>query len=284
MSRTRIAPTPSGYLHLGNVLSFALTAAFARRTGASILLRIDDLDRDRADIRFVEDIFETLNFLEIPWDEGPRNVTEYRQEWSQLHRINIYRDALQQLRDKGTLFACDCSRSTILRDNPDGIYPGTCGNKTLPLDNIGCSWRIRTANAGLPLQMTDFVVRKKDGYPAYQLTSVLDDLYFNIDLVVRGEDLRPSTIAQQWLAEQLDRPAFRAIRFYHHPLLMAAAGQKLSKTAGATSIQHLRRQGLKPADICTMIARHLGSSASAENWAELATIGEQGLAMPGLHA
>jgi glutamyl-tRNA synthetase len=270
MSRTRIAPTPSGYLHLGNVLSFALTAWVARRTGASILLRIDDLDRDRVDIRFVEDIFGTLTFLKIPWDEGPRNVAEFQREWSQLHRLKLYREALQQLSDDGALFACDCSRSTILRDNPDGVYPGTCGARALPLDTTNCSWRIRTAGAGLPSPMTDFVVRKKDGFPAYQLTSVIDDLRFNVDLVVRGDDLRPSTTAQQWLAEKLRRPAFRDVRFYHHPLLTAAGDQKLSKSAGSASIQHLRRQGSTPADIYTMILHHLGSPASAATWEELA--------------
>src|SRR5580698_8544901 len=71
--KTRIAPTPSGFLHLGNVLSFALTAGLARRSGASILLRIDDLDRERVSREYVEDIFDALNFLGIPWDEGPRN-------------------------------------------------------------------------------------------------------------------------------------------------------------------------------------------------------------------
>jgi len=270
MSRTRIAPTPSGYLHLGNVLSFALTAALARRTGASILLRIDDLDRDRVDKRFVEDIFATLNFLEIPWDEGPRDVADYEQRWSQVHRMRMYQEALEQLRAGGDLFACACSRSKILRNNPDGVYPGTCNSLAFPFDTPDCSWRIRTMGAGLPSQLTDFVVLKKDGYPAYQLTSVVDDLYFGMDVVVRGDDLRPSTTAQQWLAEKMGRPAFREIRFYHHPLLMASAEQKLSKSAGANSIQYFRRQGHKPADMYTMILRHLGSSASAGNWEELA--------------
>lgn len=80
--RTRIAPTPSGYLHLGNILSFALTVTLARQTRANILLRIDDLDRERADRLYVQDIFDTLNFLEIPWDEGPRDYEEYKSDWS----------------------------------------------------------------------------------------------------------------------------------------------------------------------------------------------------------
>src|ERR1700723_1841788 len=92
--KTRIGPTPSGYLHLGNVLSFALTAALARQTGAGILLRIDDLDRGRVSKDYVEDIFETLRFLGIPWDEGPRSLGEYEREYTQLRRMELYGEAL----------------------------------------------------------------------------------------------------------------------------------------------------------------------------------------------
>src|ERR1700719_4550756 len=95
--KTRIAPTPSGFLHLGNVLSFAITAALARRTGARILLRIDDLDSQRSAPEFVQDIFDTLRYLEIPWDEGPRDYGEYASQYSQLHRMDLYNRALETL-------------------------------------------------------------------------------------------------------------------------------------------------------------------------------------------
>jgi glutamyl/glutaminyl-tRNA synthetase len=275
-TKTRIAPTPSGYLHLGNVLSFALTAGLARRAGASILLRIDDLDRDRVNPDYVQDIFDTLNFLQIPWDEGPRNYGDYEREFSQLRRLELYRGALEQLRREGKLFACDCSRAKILRESPDGVYPGTCREKKLSLDAEGCSWRIGTEGAvlpegiALPAEMTDFVVRKKDGFPAYQLTSVLDDLYYGVDLVVRGEDLWPSTLAQRWLAGQLGRSAFGGIGFIHHPLLMAAKGEKMSKSAGGDSVHYLRRQGLERSEIYGMIVRMLGMDFPAGSWEELA--------------
>jgi glutamyl/glutaminyl-tRNA synthetase len=283
--RTRIAPTPSGYLHLGNVLSFALTTGLARRSGALLLLRIDDLDRERISKDYVEDIFETLNYLGIPWDEGPKDMEEYERTWSQMHRLGMYREALERLRESGKVFACDCSRSKIWRENPDGVYPGTCRDKGMSLDTEGRSWRVRTpayaagsaGAAGLPAkmtdfpaEMTDFVVRKKDGYPAYQLTSVVDDLHFGVDLAVRGDDLRASTAAQQWLAGELGFDAFRRIRFFHHPLLMASKAEKMSKSAGADSVRHLRRQGLKPAEIYTMILQKLGSDATAGSWEELA--------------
>jgi glutamyl-tRNA synthetase len=280
-NRTRIAPTPSGFLHLGNVMSFALTAGLARRCGAAILLRIDDLDRERVRREYVEDIFETLSFLGIPWDEGPRNFSEFERSWSQEHRLGMYREALDRLKENGKVFACDCSRSMILRENPDGVYPGTCREKGLSLDQAGCCWRVKTpafaeGSAGegrLPVEMTDFVVRKKDGDPAYQLTSVIDDLHFGVDLVVRGDDLRDSTAAQQWLAEELGLDAFRNIQFYHHRLLLAAKDEKLSKSAGATSIRYLRRQGVKPREIYTMILQRLGSNASAAGWEEFYHLG-----------
>jgi glutamyl/glutaminyl-tRNA synthetase len=271
-NRTRIAPTPSGFLHLGNVMSFGLTAALARRSGASILLRIDDLDRERVSKEYVEDIFDTLNFLSIPWEEGPRNWEEYERTWSQVHRMGIYRDAFERLRGSGKVFACDCSRSKILRESSDGVYSGTCREKGLSLDQVGCNWRVRTEDSGLPVEMTDFVVRKKDGYPAYQLTSMIDDLHFGVDLVVRGDDLRASTAAQQWLAWELGLDAFNRIHFYHHRLLMDSADEKLSKTAGATSIWYLRRQGVKPDEIFSTILQRLGTKNSASTWEEMADV------------
>src|ERR1700744_3080123 len=119
--RTRIAPTPSGFLHLGNVLSFSITAALARRHDAKILLRIDDLDQARVNKNYLQDIFDTLNFLEIPWDEGPRNVGEFDQSYSQLHRMAMYNKALEKLNNGGQAFACTCSRQQ-LRDGEGGRW------------------------------------------------------------------------------------------------------------------------------------------------------------------
>lgn len=280
--RTRIAPTPSGFLHLGNVLSFALTAALARKTGAQILLRIDDMDRERAGREYVQDIFDTLHFLEIPWDEGPRNYDEFEKEFSQLHRLPLYEKTLLQLKE--LVFACTCSRTQILSINPDGVYPGTCRDKGIPLNAKDTCWRLRTDDreltvktieqktitAKLPDSLKDFIVRKKDGFPAYQLTSLVDDLYWEVDLVVRGEDLWSSTLAQHYLATMLGEPAFSSIHFLHHPLLTGKDGLKFSKSAGATSIQFLRKEGNKPADIYEMIAGMMNLSEPVKDWESMA--------------
>ena len=277
--KTRIAPTPSGFLHLGNVLSFALTAALARKSGAKILLRIDDLDQARVNKKYIQDIFDTLNFLEIPWDEGPRDIKEFEDSFSQLHRMNIYTEALEQLAANKLVFACTCPRRTY------SAYSCTCLNQQIPLNTENTSWRMLTSDskeiivksyngqiirAALPAEMHDFVVMKKDGFPAYQLTSVIDDLFYRIDLVVRGEDLWPSTLAQHQLSSALGNNNFGDITFYHHPLLMEAPGKKLSKSAGATSVKYLRENGKSPADVYQLIASMLGINEIIVSWQQLA--------------
>jgi len=286
-TQTRIAPTPSGFLHLGNVLSFSITAALAQKHNAKILLRIDDIDRARVIPQYLQDIFDTLNFLEIPWDEGPRNVDEFEKSYSQLHRMPIYMEALEQLREQQQVFVCNCSRKQIR--NEDGSYNESlcnCFNERIPLSTANTNWRFITSSdeitvkdhpgkdikATLPAEMHNFIVRKKDGSPAYQLTSVMDDLLYGVDLIVRGEDLWPSTLAQHQLASALGESGFKDIAFYHHPLMMEAPGKKLSKSAGSTSIKYLRENGKNKADVYTLIARMLGNKENISNWEQLAKL------------
>jgi glutamyl/glutaminyl-tRNA synthetase len=280
-NKTRFAPTPSGFLHMGNVLSFITTATLARKTGAKILLRIDDLDQLRVNQSYIRDIFDTLNFLEIPWDEGPMDNVGFESGYSQIHRMGLYEDALRQLADDGKIFACTCSRKQL-------VTTGTCNciNLQIPLDFENAAWRLITDNkqlaiksitgegipTELPVEMQNFIVRKKDGFPAYQLTSVIDDLYYGIDLVVRGEDLWASTIAQHQLAIALGKNQFNQIAFCHHPLLKAPDGVKLSKSAGATSIKYLRENSKTPADICMLIATNLNLKETVNRWRQLGEI------------
>ncbi|MEO8887201.1 MAG: glutamate--tRNA ligase family protein [Mucilaginibacter sp.] len=255
-NKTRIAPTPSGFLHLGNALSFLITASLAKKTGAQLLLRIDDMDKQRVNEAYLQDIFDTLAFLQINWDEGPRNVSDIKTQWSQLHRLGIYHGMLEELKQKNAVYACQCSRTQIINCK--------CDKLELPLDIPNVSWRLRTKNekpihiktlengiikTTLPEDMNDFIVRKKDGYPAYQLTSVADDIHFGVDLVVRGEDLWRSTIAQHYLADVLESEGFKNITFHYHGLIMGGGEKKLSKSAGDTSIKYLREQGGTLSDV-----------------------------------
>ena len=275
--KTRIAPTPSGFLHLGNALSFWITEALATKHNARLLLRIDDMDRERVDPAFIDDIFETLDFLDIQWDEGPRNPMDFEANYSQVHRMDLYRRALEKLVDSGKVYACTCSRKQI-ENEFGGRYPGTCRFKKIPLDTRGAAWRIDTEAAadvlvknheGLATQMpfpevmNHFVVQKKDGFPAYQLTSLIDDLHFGVDLIVRGADLWPSTLAQLFLAGCLGESRFMEVAFYHHKLLCLPDGTKLSKSAGATSIRYLRQSGNSQQDLLTKLGRLLDKPVNA---------------------
>lgn len=254
---TRIAPTPSGYIHPGNAASFLFTGLLARQYGACVLLRVDDLDRGRYRERYLEDLFHQLYWLEINWDEGPRNPAEFHAVWSQQHRRHLYRQTLERLVATGLVYACTCSRRQT-RSSADTIaYTGHCREKSLPLDTPGAAWRILVPEnttvhfregAGmnsirLDTAMGDFVIRQKDGQPSYQVASLTDDLYFGVDGIVRGEDLRPSTGAQCYLARILDEPAFHQAFFCHHPLWKDEWGRKLSKSEGAGSLRVWRDEG-----------------------------------------
>lgn len=288
-NKTRLAPTPSGFVHLGNAFSFALTAAVAAQSGARLLLRVDDLDLERTRPAYVEDVFETLRFLDIEWTEGPVDASNYQDVFSQVHRMSVYTSLLDKLRAAGQVFACDCTRSQILAISPDGTYPGTCLHRQLDLDAPGVCWRLRTApeeqvtirtyhgeplSARLPASVQHVVVRKKDGMPAYQIASVADDLHFSVDLVVRGADLFDSTLAQVYIAQALNEDKFATTTFLHHRLI-SRDGEKLSKSAGSTSIRYLRTEGKSASEVYGMIGVALGLVGRVRHWSDLT--GEPGL-------
>ncbi len=242
---TRIAPTPSGMIHVGNCLNFILTRALANETGAIVRLRIDDMDALRVEKAYVEDVFNTLRWLEITWEQGPQNSMEHETAFSQKHRLNNYHNIINRLIETGKVYACACSRKQIETASINGIYTGTCRHKDIPFDMPDTSLRINVAGV-LPVvfhdqllgdttidlrhQIGDFVIRRKDGIPAYQVTSLCDDIIYGINMIVRGVDLLPSTAAQWFLAQLLNEPSFVKSLFYHHPLLNNEAGEKLSKS------------------------------------------------------
>ncbi|MBC7446694.1 MAG: tRNA glutamyl-Q synthetase [Hymenobacteraceae bacterium] len=252
MVRSRLAPTPSGYLHAGNALNFLLTEALVERAGGRLHLRIDDLDGARVRPAYLANIFDTLHWLGIRWDSGPHNVADFQAHYSQHLRLDRYAALLAALVARpGLVYACTCSRAQVAAttgpNGPNGQYAGTCRDKHLPLTTANAVWRVRVPPEAT-VQFTDgflgsrtldvaelvgdFVIRKKDGLPAYQTASLADDIADGITLIVRGEDLLPSTAAQLWLAAQAGSgwAAFADVRFYHHPLLLDSAGRKLSKS------------------------------------------------------
>lgn len=227
-SRLRYAPTPSGYLHEGNLLNFRLNFRASRfaRPPAHILLRIDDLDAARARTAYIRNIFDMLHEQALAWDEGPTDVADFDKNWSQQHRLPLYYELLSLLRKKGLLYACAKSRRDL--EPFGGVPPEHFRQQHLDLDAPDVAWRVLTP-PGFP--MPDFVVRRRDGVPAYQVATIADDLHFGVTHVIRGADLQASTQAQQWLAEAAGLSAFAGIQFFHHPLIMGADGRKLSKSA-----------------------------------------------------
>ncbi len=278
MVRSRLAPTPSGFLHLGNAVNFLLTWLFTRRAGGRLKLRIDDADCARSQPAFVEDIFRQLAWLGLDWDEGPAGPADFFARHSQLLRRDRYQELLNELGERGELFACCCSRKEIRAASPSGLYPGTCRGNGRP--GGGHAIRVHVPEGSLvpvngtevPLcrEMGDFVLWRRDDLPAYQLASLADDLADGITLIVRGEDLRVSTAAQLFLAGLLGRRDFLTATFYHHPLLTGPNGVKLSKSDNALSLAAMRRQGAHPSDVYRATAGALGLGAEqVRNLAEL---------------
>ena len=165
------------------------------------------------------------------------------------------------MRKDGYLYACTCTRRQIEERAAGGSYPGTCRDRGLPFDAPATAWRIRIPEEAviripewrgkdrrvkLSSALGDFVVRRKDGSPAYQIASLIDDLHFRINFIVRGEDLLASSAAQLFLAGCLGQQSFRRAAFWHHPLLTDEAGAKLSKSKGAGSLKSWREEGRSP--------------------------------------
>lgn len=255
MTITRIAPTPSGYLHQGNAFNFLLNWLLARSQGGKVLLRIDDLDAPRIRPEYVQDVFETLDWLGMDWDIGPTGPDALETQWSQIHRLPLYHEMLGRLQEQGHLFACECSRKDLA--DSGGVYPGTCLHKGIPMDAPDVAWRVKVLDDDvvsftdgwqgaisyvLGQEMSSFVVRRRDGIPAYQIASLADDMHFGVSTMARGMDLLPSTAAQLYLAQLLGVDSFTQNQFYHHPLILDKAGQKLSKSAGSVSLSQWRSE------------------------------------------
>jgi glutamyl/glutaminyl-tRNA synthetase len=260
----RLAPTPSGYLHLGNAVNFVLTWLLVRRAGGTLHLRIDDLDRARLRRSYLENIFRVVDWLGLDYDQGPSGPDDFLRHYSQLLHLPSYNQILRRLAQRPDLLQGSVRSRT-----------GGAAEAAVALATPGVAWRAQVPAGtaitwgdsmqgalAVPLaaEMPDFVVRKKDGVAAYQLASVVDDLRLGTTLIVRGLDLLASTAAQLWLAAQLPETARFApahIQFYHHGLLTDAAGHKLSKTTQAAGDQGIL-SAASPHVVYAAVARLLG--------------------------
>ena len=280
--RGRLAPSPTGYLHLGHARTFWLAQERVRARGGELVLRNEDLDSTRFKMEFVDAMLEDLRWFGFEWSEGP-DIGGPHAPYNQSERMDFYRAALEKLRAGNFIYPCTCSRKDIrsatraphANDDGEPIYPGTCRNKRdkwhvtsdknstqTILSPVTChlspSWRFRVpdgetisfADGNFGEQkfvagkdFGDFVVWRGDGVPAYQLACVVDDAAMRISEVVRGADLLVSTARQILLYRALGLPV---PAFYHCALMMDEKGERLAKRHDALSLRTLRAQGIPP--------------------------------------
>jgi glutamyl/glutaminyl-tRNA synthetase len=271
--RGRLAPSPTGHLHLGHARTFWTAQERARAARGTLVLRNDDLDRARCRPEFVTAMIEDLRWFGFEWSEGPDGGGPYA-PYKQSARLEIYRAAFDRLRGTGLIYPCTCSRKDVLAaagapheaaDEP--LYPGTCRRENLSaterksrndLPPESLNWRLhvpdgetirfddgnfgpQTATAGR--EFGDFLVWRKDGLPSYQLACVVDDEAMRITEVVRGADLLLSTFRQILLFRALGS---RPPAFFHCPLVTDEHGMRLAKRHDAQALRTLRTQGKTP--------------------------------------
>ena len=273
--KTRIAPTPSGFLHQGNLFAFALTWLMARKEGMRIMLRVDDLDRARYRPEYLEDLFRSLESLGIDYDEGPQSIDDFEKKWSQSHRRDLYQESLQRLKELEALFSCSCSRKDVIERTGSMAYDGYCFGKNLSYGDrtkLALRWPIREGSARLKTWQQDPqwhvlstalaypVLYSKEGHVAYQLSSLVDDQHYGITHICRGEDLLDSSICQFLLAEKLSFDGFLNIRFHHHHLLRDGRA-KLSKSNSAPAAEIYRYPQAKK-EVFKLVAQYLQLKSS----------------------
>jgi glutamyl/glutaminyl-tRNA synthetase len=277
--RGRIAPSPTGYLHVGHAKTFWVAQQRVREANGVLVLRNENIDCARCKPEFVEAMLLDLRWFGFEWQEGP-DVGGPFASYNQSARYSYYRETLAKLEREGFIYRCVCSRKDLqaaaraphAEDDEEPIYPGTCRDLKLNDDRAGSEtgapvlnrkfcWRFRVpdgeaisfddGNLG-PQRFVagkdfgDFVVWRADDVPAYQLACVADDAAMEITEVVRGADLLVSTARQLLLYRAL---GLVAPSFFHCPLVTDAAGVRLAKRHDALSLRQLRARGEAPQGI-----------------------------------
>ena len=273
----RFAPTPSGKMHLGNVLCCLVAWLSARSQGGKVLLRVEDLDPERSGADYERQIEEDLRWLGLDWDEGGLEAAGGR--YCQSGRSGVYEQYFDILKRENLVYPCFCSRAELhAADAPhlsDGryFYPGTCRNLTPEeaaekAKKRKPAWRVKVPDEtvrftdlhygpyaeNLAAECGDFVIRRADGVFAYQLATAVDDGLMGVTEVVRGRDLIGSTARQLWLQRTLGLPS---PVYGHIPLLTDWDGRRLSKRDGDLDLARLREKW-RPEEIIGMLAEAAG--------------------------
>lgn len=271
----RFAPTPSGRMHLGNVFCSLLSWLSARSQGGRVILRIEDLDSERAPRAYAGLLEEDLRWLGLDWDEGG-SAGGPNGPYFQSQRTEIYRKYFRKLEDMGLLYPCFCSRTELhsaeAPHRSDGrfLYTGRCRNLTPEEAALRARTRKPAARIRVPEEWVafddlhygpqrellsrdcgDFILRRADGVFAYQLAAALDDVLMGVTEVVRGSDLLSSSPRQIWLQSLW---GFSPPRYGHIPLLAAEDGRRLSKRDGDLDLGALRQRVTGPEAVLGLLA------------------------------
>jgi glutamyl-tRNA synthetase len=261
--RTRFAPSPTGYLHVGGARTALFNWLYARHSRGKFILRIEDTDQVRSTEASVQAIFDALAWLEIDWDEGP---------FFQSQRTDIYREYLEKLVSSGHAYYCTCTPEQIesMREKAKAAgakprYDGTCREKGLG-PQPGAVLRFKAPTGGQTViedrikgrivfandELDDFVVQRSDGTPTYNFAVVVDDITMAINTIIRGDDHVMNTPKQILLYQALDAPL---PVFAHVPMVLGSDRTRLSKRHGATSVTAYRDMGLLPDAFINYLAR-----------------------------
>lgn len=277
--RGRLAPSPTGLLHIGHAATFWTAHHRALERNGTVVLRDEDLDPQRSKPAFAEAMLEDLRWLGIRWQEGPDMGGPFA-PYRQSQRRAFYLDAWRKLRDSGAIYPCTCSRKELAltasapNEDDEPLYNGRCRNRLDHAANYdspaGVNWRFRVPD-GEAIEFLDqhlgrrsyiagqdigdFVIWRRDDVPAYQLAVVVDDATMHITEVVRGADLLKSTARQLLLLRALGLPV---PDYFHCDLLRDSSGVRLAKRHDALSLRTLRRQGHSPQQVLAMCGFSLG--------------------------
>lgn len=262
--RTRFAPSPTGYLHIGGARTALFSWLYARKHGGTFVLRIEDTDLERSTAESVNAILEGMTWLGLEYEEGP---------FYQTHRFDRYKAVIQQLLDTGHAYHCYCSKEELeelrtqqMADKIKPRYDGRCRHRTEPRESVSPVIRFRNPDEGEVViedkvkgtvvvknsELDDLIIARSDGSPTYNLSVVVDDLDMKVSHVIRGDDHLNNTPRQMNILKALgaDLPIYA-----HVPMILGSDGARLSKRHGAVSVMQYRDEGYLPEALLNYLVR-----------------------------
>lgn len=262
--RTRFAPSPTGYLHIGGARTALFSWLYARKHGGTFILRIEDTDLERSTIESVNAILEGMTWLGLDYDEGP---------FYQTHRFERYKEVIQQLLDSGHAYYCYCTKEELdelraeqMANKLKPRYDGRCRHRAEPRPGVQPVVRFRNPDEGEVIiddrvkgrviisnqELDDLIIARSDGSPTYNLSVVVDDLDMRVTHVIRGDDHLNNTPRQINILKALGAP----LPVYAHvPMILGADGARLSKRHGAVSVIQYRDEGYLPEAVLNYLVR-----------------------------